>query len=88
VKESLPKVRTEKSESRSQAGQRRKPQRPYEGASQRSDGLTLPEARLLAESGRALEFDTASVLKEPVLMGPRARLQPMVCAAFPVPVVY
>jgi len=31
------------SESRSQAGQRRKPQRPYEGASQRSDDLTLPE---------------------------------------------
>jgi hypothetical protein len=67
-------VRTEKSESRSQAGQRRKPQRPYEGAIHSRDGLTLPEARLKAGKRQSTGIDTASVLKEPVLMGPRARL--------------
>ncbi len=52
-----------------------------EGASHRSDGLILPEARLKTEGGRALEFDTASVLKEPVLMGASCSPSANGCAA-------
>ena len=42
----------------------------------RSDGLTLPEARLNkpgSKAAQALESHTASVLREPFLMGPRVR---------------
>lgn len=60
------------------------------GACHQSDCLTLPEARqsIWLEGGTALESNTASVLQEPVITGPYARLQPLVRCRARIPTVY